>query len=63
MVMKSKGLGLASEQGNRSNPCRWGSSRVAMDVDADTDVDFDDDDEDLPLMMTKMMMVVMLVSA
>ena len=34
-----------------------------MDVDADTDVDFDDDDEDLPPMMTKMMMVVMLVSA
>ena len=32
-------------------------------MNADTDVDFDDDDEDLPLMMTKVMMVAMLVSA
>ena len=37
---------------------------VKTDVDADADADFDDDDEDMfwPLAMTKMTMMVMLVS-
>ena len=41
----------------------WNSEAGLM-FDADTDVDSDDDDEDLfwQLMMTKMMMMVMLVS-
>ena len=58
------GSGLQWQLGGARAQWLWSSEAGNTDVAADTDADFVVDDEDLfwPVVMTKMMMMVMLVS-
>jgi hypothetical protein len=65
MGLKLSGAQGVGHCGSGGAQAKWlWNSEAGLMFDADNDADSDDDDEDLfwPLMMTKMMMMVMLVS-